>query len=161
MIFESAGDMYCNTCTPQSDKSTAKPIVMIQSCFHMASDGEYLHSNSSLTQDKSGWSQKLLKVEGESIVYVWLIPTFIKTLALSVCDLQWLLSWLLHQWTERLSVTNLSLEEALPTFWLNAPVVIRAKWMTTGAFSRNVCKVFSKLINLLHYLSAVCLCSDG
>ena len=36
---------------------------------------------------------------------------------------QWLLSWLLH----RISVTNLSSENNLPTFWLNAPVVIRAK----------------------------------
>ena len=39
---------------------------------------------------------------------------------------QWLLSWLqLHR--ERLSVTNLSSENNLPTFQLNAPVVIRAK----------------------------------
>ena len=41
----------------------------------------------------------------------------------------------------RLSVTNLSSENNLPTFWLNAPVVIRAK----GAFSQNVSKLFSKL----------------
>ena len=32
-----------------------------------------------------------------------------------------------HKWRRRLSVTNLSLENNLPTFQLNAPVVIRAK----------------------------------
>ena len=41
----------------------------------------------------------------------------------------------------------------------------RAKWMTTGTFGQNVCKVFSKLSlvtdNLLPYLSVVCLCSDS
>ena len=42
---------------------------------------------------------------------------------------QWLLSWLLH----RISVTNLSLENNLPTFWLNAPVVIRASVWTNTA----------------------------
>ena len=31
------------------------------------------------------------------------------------------------RWRERLSVTNLSSENNLPTFWPNAPVVIRAK----------------------------------
>ena len=45
----------------------------------------------------------------------------------------------------RLSVTNLSLENNLQTFRLNAPVVIRAKVMTTGAFSRNEGKLFSEL----------------
>ena len=42
---------------------------------------------------------------------------------------QWLLSWLLYtcKWRMRLSVTNFTLENNLPTFWLNAPVVIRAK----------------------------------
>ena len=47
----------------------------------------------------------------------------------------------------RLSVTNLSSENNLPTFRLNAPVVIRAKgWlMMTAAFSRNVWKLFSEL----------------
>ena len=30
-------------------------------------------------------------------------------------------------------------------FQLNAPVVFRAKVMMTGAFSRNVCKLFSEL----------------
>ena len=44
----------------------------------------------------------------------------------------------------RLSGTNLSSENNLPTFQLNTPVVIRAK-VTTGAFSRNVGKLFSKL----------------
>ena len=40
-------------------------------------------------------------------------------------NFQWLLSWLLHKC--KLSVTNYSLENNLPTFRLNAPVVIRAK----------------------------------
>ena len=46
---------------------------------------------------------------------------------------------------ERLSVTNLSLRNNLPTFRLNTPVVIRAK--PTGVFSRNIDKlhVFSEL----------------
>ena len=38
-----------------------------------------------------------------------------------------------------------SSEKNLPTFRLNAPVVIRVKVMTTGAFSRNVGKFFSEL----------------
>ena len=42
----------------------------------------------------------------------------------------------------RLSVTNLSSKNNLK-FWLNAPVVIRAK--VTGAFSWNVGKLFSEL----------------
>ena len=37
---------------------------------------------------------------------------------------QWLLSWLLHKW-RRLSVTNYSSENNLPTFRLNAPVTFR------------------------------------
>ena len=41
----------------------------------------------------------------------------------------------------RLSVTNLSSENNLPTFRLNAPVVVRVK----GAFSRNIGKLFSEL----------------
>ena len=59
----------------------------------------------------------------------------------------WLLSWLLHKWRERLSVTNLSSENNLPMFWLNAPVVIRLKgwWLMTGAFSWNIGKLFSEL----------------
>ena len=44
----------------------------------------------------------------------------------------------------RLSVTDLSSENNLPTFQLNAPVVIRAE-VTTGAFSQNVGKLFSEL----------------
>ena len=40
---------------------------------------------------------------------------------------QWLLSWLLHEWRGRLSVTNLSSENNWLTFRLNAPVVISAK----------------------------------
>ena len=43
----------------------------------------------------------------------------------------------------RLSVTNLSSENNLPTFELNASVVFPL--MTTGAFSRNVGKLFSEL----------------
>ena len=39
----------------------------------------------------------------------------------------------------------MSLENNLPTFQQNAPVVIRAKVMTTGAFSPNVGKLFSEL----------------
>ena len=37
------------------------------------------------------------------------------------------------------------LENILPMFWLNAPVVIRSKVITTGAFSRNIGKLFSEL----------------
>ena len=40
---------------------------------------------------------------------------------------------------------NLSLENNLPTFQLNAPVVIRVKVMTSGAFSQNVGKLSSEL----------------
>ena len=39
---------------------------------------------------------------------------------------------------------NLSLENNLPTFQLNAPVVIRVKVMMTGAFSQNVGKLSSE-----------------
>ena len=42
-------------------------------------------------------------------------------------------------------VTNLSSENNLLTFRLNAPVMIRAKVMMTGAFSQNVGKLFSEL----------------
>ena len=47
----------------------------------------------------------------------------------------------------RLSVTNLSSENNLPTFRLNASVVIKVKVSTfiAGAFSQNVGKLFSKL----------------
>ena len=41
----------------------------------------------------------------------------------------------------RLSVTNFSSQNNLPTFRLNAPVIIRVKVMTTGAFSWNVGKL--------------------
>ena len=41
-----------------------------------------------------------------------------------------------------LSVTNFSLENNLPTFRLNAPVI---GLMMTGAFSQNVGRLFSKL----------------
>ena len=44
----------------------------------------------------------------------------------------------------RLSGTNLSSENNLLTFSLNAPVVTFAL-MTTGAFSRNVSKLLSEL----------------
>ena len=45
---------------------------------------------------------------------------------------------------EELSVTSLSLErKILPTFQLNATVIIRAL-MTTGAFSQNMDKPFSE-----------------
>ena len=58
-------------------------------------------------------------------------------------EVKWLLSWLLHKWTRRLSVTN-------STFWLNTPAVVRVKQksftlMTTGVIGRNVGKLFSKL----------------
>ena len=43
------------------------------------------------------------------------------------------------------SVTNLSLENNLLTFRLNAPVAIRVKVMMTGAFSQNISKLFFKL----------------
>ena len=43
----------------------------------------------------------------------------------------------------RLSGTNLSSENHLPMFQLNAPVVIAL--LVTGAFSRNIGKLFSKL----------------
>ena len=45
----------------------------------------------------------------------------------------------------RLSVTNLSSENNLQMFQLNAPVVFRVKVMMTGGFSRNVSKLFSEL----------------
>ena len=45
----------------------------------------------------------------------------------------------------RLSVINFSSENNLPTFRLNAPVVIRVKELRTGAFSQNVSKLFSEL----------------
>ena len=45
----------------------------------------------------------------------------------------------------RLSDTNFSSENDLPTFRLNAPVVIRAKLVTTGAFSPTVSKLFFEL----------------
>ena len=47
----------------------------------------------------------------------------------------------------RLSVTNLSSENNLPMFRLNAAVVTRASFalMMTGAFSRNASKLFSDL----------------
>ena len=50
-----------------------------------------------------------------------------------------------------LSVTNLSLDDNLLMFQLNAPVIIRASFiyagslMTTGTFSRNIGKLFSEL----------------
>ena len=51
----------------------------------------------------------------------------------------------------RLSVTNLSLENNLPTFQPNAPVVIRVKdfcftLTTAGVFSRNVELVTDNLL---------------
>ena len=54
------------------------------------------------------------------------------------------------------SVTNLSLENNLLIFRLNAPVVITFTLMVTGAFSRNLSKLYSKLklvtdINLFIY----------
>ena len=44
----------------------------------------------------------------------------------------------------RLSGTNLSLENNLLMFQLNAPVIIRVK-VVTGAFSQSIGKLFSKL----------------
>ena len=46
---------------------------------------------------------------------------------------------------ERLSGTNLSSENNLPTFRLNASVILTFALMTTEAFSRNVGKLFSEL----------------
>ena len=67
----------------------------------------------------------------------------------------------------RLSVTNLSSENNL-MFRLNAPVVIRAKvvlfplaLMTTGAFSRNIGKLFSKLKLVPDNLLFISLWSDN
>ena len=65
----------------------------------------------------------------------------LNSVSMSMVVFQWLLSWLLHKWRERLSGTNLSSENNLPMFWLNAPVAL----MTTGAFSQNVSKLFSEL----------------
>jgi len=50
----------------------------------------------------------------------------------------------------------LSLENNLPTFRLNAPVtsVLLPKVMTTGAFSRNVGKLFSELKMIADNLSS-------
>ena len=45
----------------------------------------------------------------------------------------------LNHLKRRLSGTNLSLENNLPIFWLNAPLIIRAK----VAFSWNIGKLFS------------------
>ena len=85
-----------------------------------------------------------------------------------------------NQMKRKLSVTNLSSENNLPTFWLNAPVIIRAKvhhssrnhflpdnlrtsltlaLMTTGAFNRNVGKLFSELKLVTDNLSLY-LCSS-
>ena len=51
-----------------------------------------------------------------------------------------------HQWSEGcLLQANLSLNNNLPTFRLNAPVVITFAMMTTEALSWNVGKLFSKL----------------
>ena len=46
----------------------------------------------------------------------------------------------------RLSVTNFSLENNLPMFWLNVPVISGLNaLMWTGTFSQNVGKLFSEL----------------
>ena len=79
-----------------------------------------------------------------------------QTSFVSVPTVGWLKECLVQYWPmkRRLSVTNLSSENNLPMFWLNAPVVIRAigkivmrlrALMTTGAFSWNVGKLFSEL----------------
>ena len=44
----------------------------------------------------------------------------------------------------KLSATKLSLENNMPMFWVNAPVVTMVKVMT-GAFSQNVGKVISEV----------------
>ena len=46
--------------------------------------------------------------------------------------------------TRRISVTNLNLESNL-MFQLNAPVAAPFALMTTGAFSRNIGKLFPEL----------------
>ena len=65
----------------------------------------------------------------------------------------------MYSYYNELSGTNLSSENNLPTFRLNAPVMIRAKVMT-GAFSQNVGKLFSELKlvtdNLFIYAEANC-----
>ena len=64
-------------------------------------------------------------------------------------NFQWLLSWLLHRWRRRLSVSNLSSEKKLLTFRLNAPVVIRAKVnrkKTEGSVQRTTCEFFEAII---------------
>ena len=49
-----------------------------------------------------------------------------------------LFSWLLHEWRGRLSVTNLSSENTLAMFWLNASVVImQAKSLPTFWLSKR------------------------
>ena len=46
---------------------------------------------------------------------------------------------------KKLSGTDFSSENNLAMFQLNTPVIIRAKVMTAGAFSRNVGKLLSEL----------------
>ena len=63
----------------------------------------------------------------------------------------------MHIWREGYLLPTWVRKNNLPTFWLNAPVVIRTfTLMTTGAFSQNVGKLFSELKLVTDNLLFIC-----
>ena len=81
-------------------------------------------------------------------VYLW-----IHTRSRNACMVLSVASQLASTWVKRLSVTNLSSENNLPTFQLNAPVLIRAPTLQSSSgrpdddwsVSQSISKLFSEL----------------